>query len=242
MALANPVVTQVQRPARRAVTRMVGPPPLENGERLTRAEFERRYEAMPHIKKADLIEGVVYMPSPVRFESHAEPHSQVIIWLGAYYVATPGVKLGDNATVRLDLDNEVQPDALLRLDEGLGGASRISDDDYIEGSPELIVEIAASSTSYDLYDKLKVYRRNRVQEYIVWQVYDRRLDWFRWQEGEYLPLSPDAEGVIRSQVFPGLRLAVPALLTGDLATVLVELRRGLETPEHAAFVERLSQR
>ncbi len=240
MALPNPVVAQVQRPARRVAAPMIDLPPLENGERLTRAEFERRYEAMPHIKKAELIEGVVYMPSPVSV-SHSRCHGQVITWLGTYCAETPGVDVNDNATVRLDMDNEVQPDGLLRLDEGLGGASRIGDDDYVEGPPELIVEIAASSASYDLYDKLKVYRRNRVQEYIVWQVYDRRLDWFRWHEGKYLPLSPDAEGVIRSRVFPGLHLAVTALLTGDLATVLAELRRGLETAEHTAFVERLSQ-
>ena len=115
------------------------PPPLESGDRLTRIEFERRYQEMPHIKKAELIEGVVYMPSPIRFEKHAEPHAQIIIWLGAYHVDTPGVRLADNATIRLDMDNEVQPDALLRLDAAAGGRSQISPDDYIEGAPELIV-------------------------------------------------------------------------------------------------------
>jgi len=209
---------------------------------MTRAEFERRYKAMPHIKKAELIEGVVYMPSPTHHTVHSRPHARIMAWLGVYWAATPGVDLGDNATVRLDLDNEVQPDALLRLDEALEGASRISDDDYVEGSPELIVEIAASSMSYDLHDKLKVYRRNEVQEYVVWQVLDQRLSWFVLEEGEYVPLSPDAEGVIHSQIFPGLYLAATALLAGDLTTVLAELRRGLETAEHAAFVESLSQK
>lgn len=235
-------VKQDQRSTHHAVMPRVGPPPLENGDRLTRAEFERRYEAMPHVKKAELIEGVVYMPSPVHFESHAELHSQVIIWLGTYYVATPGVKLGDNATVRLDLDNQVQPDALLRLDPAQGGTSRISADDYVEGPPELVVEIAATSASYDLHDKLNVYRRNGVQEYIVWQVLDRRLDWFRLEEGEYVPLLPNADGIIRSRIFPGLHLAVTALLAGDMTTVLAELRRGTETDAHIAFVKRLSQR
>jgi Uma2 family endonuclease len=102
----------------------------------------------------------------------------------------------------------------------------------------LIVEIAVSSASYDLHDKLKAYRRNGVQEYLVWQIYDKRLDWFRLSEGEYVPLEPDADGVVRSQVFPGLHLAVAALLEGDLARVLAELHKGLETAEHAAFVER----
>ena len=214
-------------------------PPLENGDRLTRQEFERRYNAMPQVKKAELIEGVVYMPSPVRHKSHGRPHSQVMTWLGTYWSATPGIDLSDNATVRLDIDNEVQPDALLRIEPEAGGNSRISNADYIEGAPELIVEIAATSAAYDLHDKLNVYRRNGVQEYIVWQTYENRLDWFRLHEGEYLHLKPDASGIVHSQVFPGLDLAAEALLKGDLATVLSELQKGLNTFEHTAFVERL---
>ncbi|MCL1464963.1 Uma2 family endonuclease [Argonema galeatum] len=215
-------------------------PPLENGDRLTRHEFERRYEAMPHIKKAELIEGVVYMSSPVRARRHGEPHGHIITWLGVYSAATPGVMLCDNATVRLDLENEPQPDALLRLDPSVGGQSRISDDDYIEGATELIVEIAASTASYDLHDKLRVYRRNGVQEYLVWKVNDKQLNWFRLREGEYVQLEADANGVIRSEMFPGLALAVSALLEGDLAQVLGVVQAGLATTEHADFVNRLS--
>ena len=214
--------------------------PLENGDRLTRHEFERRYQATEHIKKAELIEGVVYVASPLRFEPHAEPHSSIVGWLWVYRTATPNVRLGDNATVRLDMDNEPQPDALLRLDESVGGRSQISDDGYVEGAPELIVEVAASSASYDLGNKLNVYRRNQVQEYLVWQVYDQRLDWFRLSEGEYVLLQPDTDGIVRSEVFPGLWLAVPALLEGNLAQVLSVLQLGLATSEHAVFVEQLS--
>ncbi len=218
----------------------MAPLPLENGARLTRAEFERRYEAMPHLKKAELIEGVVYMPSPVHHTVHSRPHAYIIGWLVHYCSATPNIDLGDNATVRLDADNEVQPDALLRIEFEVGGTSRISDDDYIEGAPELIVEIAASSESYDLHDKKKVYRRNGVQEYIVWRVYEKALDWFRLEEGAYHRLEPDEAGILRSQVFPGLHLDVEALLAGDLATVLAVLRAGVATEEHAAFVENLT--
>lgn len=214
-------------------------PPLESGDHLTRCEFERRYHARPDIKKAELIEGVVHMPSPIRAKSHGEPHAQIMSWLGTYYAATRGVQLYDNTTVRVDLDNEVQPDALLRLEPSVGGHSHISDDDYIEGAPELIVEIAASSASYDLHEKLRVYRRSGVQEYVVWRVYDKQLDWFRLINGEYVPLAPDASGVIHSQVFPGLRLLASALLSGDLASVLAELQKGLGTAEHSAFIERL---
>ncbi len=215
-------------------------PPLESGDRLTRPEFERRYGAMPQVKKAELIEGVVYMPSPVRHKNHGQPHGQLITWLGVYCASTPGVELSDNATVRLDLDNEPQPDALLRIDPAVGGKSHLSDDDYVEGPPELIVEIAASSATIELHDQLRVYRRNGVQEYIVWQIYDQRLDWFRLSEGAYVPLAPDEKGIIRSQVFPGLQLDVAALLKGDLNGVLADLRNGLETDEHAAFVRRLT--
>jgi Uma2 family endonuclease len=216
-------------------------PPLENGDRLTRPEFERRYQAMPHIKKAELVEGVVYMPSPIR-ATHSSAHGAIMTWLGAYQVATPGVTLHDNATVRLDLDNEVQPDALLRIDSALSGHSIISPDDYIEGAPELIVEIAGSSAAYDLHDKLNVYRRNEVQEYIVWRIYDKQLDWFRLSEGKYTPLGPDSAGVIRSQVFPGLYLDVVALLDGDLSRVMAVLQQGLTSPEHAVFTEQLANK
>ncbi len=229
----------VRSPVRIPVAPSPPIPPLEAGDRLTRYEFERRYKAMPHVKKAELIEGVVYVPTPVHFTRHAEPHSHVIIWLGTYCITTPGVRLGDNATVRLDLDNEIQPDALLRLEPEMGGHSCISEDDFIEGPPELIFEVASTSASYDLHDKFNVYRRNRVQEYAVWRVYDNQVDWWEWEEGEYRPLLPGDDGVIRSRVFPGLWLDVEALLTGDLARVLAVLQKGLETEEHAAFVKRL---
>ena len=215
------------------------PLPLANGDRLTRQEFEQRYVARPDIKKAELIEGVVYMPSPVRFASHAEPHGVVLAWLVTYCAYTPRVRTADNATVRLDLDNEPQPDALLRIEPEAGGRSRLSADDYVEGPPELIVEIAASSASYDLHDKMRAYRRNGVQEYLVWRVYENQLDWFVLADDAYRPLTPDTSGLLHSQVFPGLRLAVEALLAGDVARVLAQLQTGIGTPEHVAFVERL---
>ena len=212
---------------------------LENGDRLTRREFERRYATRPDIKKAELIEGVVYMSAAVRLTSHGEPHSLVIAWLVNYCASTPGVRTADNATVRLDPDNEPQPDVLLRIEPRAGGQSHISDDDYLEGAPELVVEIATGGVSYDLHDKLRVYRRNGVREYVVWRIQDQQIDWFVLEDDEYRRLEPDTGGILHSTVFPGLRLAVEALLAGDVATVLAELQRGLDTDEHAAFVERL---
>ena len=214
---------------------------LENGDRLTRAEFERRYDAHPDIKKAELIEGVVHMPSPTRSGSHARPHAAVITWLGSYAASTPGVQVNDNPTVRLDLDNEPQPDAALLIDPGVGGQARLSDDDYVEGAPELVAEVASSSASRDLHDKLRVYRRNGVREYLVWRTLERRIDWFELADGAYRPLQSDEAGLIRSRVFPGLGLAVDAMLRGDLATVLRELQHGLGENVHQAFAARLAQ-
>ncbi len=215
-------------------------PPLENGDRLTRSQFEQRYAAAPHIHKAELIEGVVFVASPVRARSHGRPHGLVVTWLGVYAAATPSVDLAVDATVRLDEDNEVQPDALLRLEPEVGGNSVITPDDYIAGAPELVVEVAASSASYDLGDKLKVYRRNGVQEYLVWQQYENEVLWLRWQEGRCVPLDPDEAGILRSQVFPGLWLSVEALRQGDRAALLATLQSGLHSPDHAAFRQRLS--
>lgn len=240
VAPADEFVQALVRPGHPARPRLKrSAPPLVAGDRLSRVEFERRYSAHPEIKKAELVEGVVYMPSPVHFEKHGEPHGWVLFWLGAFMAATPGVRLGDNATVRLDYENEVQPDALLRLEPAWGGRSRLTEDDYLEGPPELIVEIAASSAAYDLYDKRRVYQRAGVQEYLALQMYEERADWFILRQGVYEPLEPDAAGVLRSQVFPGLWLAPAALLAGDLAAVLAVLQEGLASPGHAAFVARL---
>ncbi len=216
-------------------------PPLESGDRLSRLEFERRYAAAPHIKKAELIEGVVYVAAALRFRRHGQPHAQLIGWLFNYQVATPGAALADNTTVRLDRDNEPQPDVALFLDSDLGGQVQISDDDYLEGAPELIAEIAASSASYDLGDKKKAYRRAGVREYIVWQMFENRLDWFALQDDEYVQLVPDTDGIIRSQVFLGLWLAVDALLAGDMPQVLEALAQGLRSPEHGEFVQQLGE-
>jgi Uma2 family endonuclease len=213
-------------------------PPLENGDRLNRYEFERRYNAMPNLKKAELIEGIVYMPAALRFKSHGEPHGWIMTWLGVYQAATPGVALGVEPTVWLDLDNAPQPDAVLLINPAAGGQARISEDDYVEGAPELIVEIAASSAAIDLHAKKNAYRRNGVKEYIVWQVLDQKLSWFYLEAGEYLDLPYD-HGILRSQVFPGLWLEVTELLAGNMQRVLAVVQEGLQSAEHAAFVKKL---
>lgn len=219
-----------------------GLPPLNSGDRLSRAEFARRYDAHPEMKKAELVEGVVYVVSPVRFEQHGRPHSDIVTCIGVYRASALGVSIADTTTVRLDFENEVQPDALVRLDRVLGGRSQITDDDYIAGPPELIVEIAASSAAYDLHDKRRVYARNGVQEYLVIQMYEQQVDWFTLDEGVYAALSPNDQGMLRSQVFPGLWLQPAAIWSSDLAALLAVLQAGRASPEHTTFVEQLRAR
>lgn len=221
------------------ISKAIEIPPLENGDRLTRPEFERRYTASK-IPKAELVEGVVYVHSPVRARGHGMPHAMMSGWLGIYSFATEGVTPYVNATVRLDADNEPQPDGLLRLEPSAGGNSRISEDDYIEGAPELIVEVAASSAAYDLHDKMNAYRRNGVQEYIVWPTFENRVDWFSLEEGRYIPVLPDDRGIIKSVVFPGLWLAVDALRQGNRSELFAVLQEGIQTAEHRDFVDRLN--
>jgi Uma2 family endonuclease len=215
-------------------------PPLENGDQLSRIEFERRYLAMPAGTKAELIEGIVYMPSPVSYTRHGLPHTSILTWLGYYRAGTPGVGVATEATVRLDLDNEPQPDAVLLIVPERGGQSRLSIDDYIEGAPELVVEVSSSSASIDRNQKLQAYRRNGVREYIIWRVRDRQIDWFSLQEGEFVPLELDPRGVYQSRIFPGLELAAQAMLDDEMAKVLETLRQGMAGAEHQRFVEQLA--
>lgn len=217
-----------------------GVPPLQPGDRLSRAEFERRYAAHPEIAKAELIEGIVYMPSPVRHALHGTPQLLLAGWAAVYLASTPGVDGGDNSTLRLDLENEPQPDVLLRLAPEKGGRSVVAADGYLEGVPELIVEISASTASYDMNQKRHVYARNGVPEYLVYLSYEQRIVWYALGEEGYVELVPDDSGILRSRIFPGLWLDPQALLNGDMAQVLAVLQQGIGSQEHQDFVARLS--
>jgi Uma2 family endonuclease len=199
-------------------TRIDSPLSLESGDHLTREEFHRRYLTRPDIKKAELLEGIVYVGGRVRIREHGEPNAAIAGWLGLYAAYVPDVRCALHATVILDERNEVQPDVLAW--RPAPGAARLTEDDYLEGAPQLIVEVAASSVSYDLHEKKEAYRRNGVPEYVVWRVEDRAIDWFRLQDGQYILVEPDEDGVIESEEFPGLRLHVPSMLAGDLTAVL----------------------
>ena len=216
-------------------------PALEPGDRLTRDEFERRFDATHGLKKAELIEGVVYMPPPVSHTGHSKPHAIMGGWLFTYSAATPGVDSGDNGSVRLDLNNMPQPDTYLMILPEFGGQAVIDADDYVAGAPELVGEVASSSVSYDLHDKLQSYERNGVLEYVIWRTQDGQVDYFILRNGRYERLAPGGDGIIRSVAFPGLWLAPAALVARNAAEVLRVLHHGLQSPEHATFVQRLAE-
>lgn len=197
--------------------------PLESGDRLTRAEFERRYTSRPDIKKAELIEGVVFVGSPVRLPEHAEPHADIMYWLGYYRAKHPGCRVADNGTVRLDEQNEPQPDAMMFRVQAHGGQAEVDADGYLRGAPELVVEVAASSASHDLGAKMAVYERTGVQEYVVWQILEERIEWFRLIGGRFASKAPIAGSVFESDVFPGLRLDAAGMIAGDLAAAVAPM-------------------
>jgi len=213
--------------------------PLHNGEHLSRAEFERRWDATPNLKHAELIEGIVFMPPPIS-EPHSSSHNDISVHLGRYAIETPGVASLIGPSIRLDNRNEFQPDCLLRVKSPGLGRSRVSADNYIEGAPELVAEVAVSSSDYDSHEKRDVYERMGVQEYLLWRVLDARLDWWELRDGVYVQLKPRHDGVHCSQVFPGLWLDLRALLASDHRRVTSVLERGLRSAEHTAFAKKLA--
>jgi Uma2 family endonuclease len=209
------------------------------GEHLDQVEFHRRYEAMPPGIKAELIDGVVYMPSPVG-NDHGDSQGDAIFWLGYYTTETPGVKSSGELTTILGSRSEPQPDAVLRIRREFGGRT-VSEGGYLRGVPELVVEISKATRYVDLGPKLKDYGRAGVTEYVVRALDPDEILWFRQRDGELVRAEPDADGLYRSGVFPGLWLDPVALLTGDLRRLRQVVDQGVATPEHAAFVARLAE-
>ena len=209
--------------ARRPAARVTWLPMLENGDRLTVSEFMRRYEGMPGVRKAQLIEGIVHMPSPVRAEAHAEPDGLIQGWLFTYSIQHPELKVYANATLIMDADNAVQPDAMLCSRPQPGGRVWLDDKGYLHGSPELVCEIAASSASIDLHAKFQAYRRNGVQEYLVWLTEENTVRWFHFDDGNYVGQKAKA-GLLTSRIFDGLVLDTKALLRGDKPRLAAALK------------------
>jgi Uma2 family endonuclease len=219
-----------------------GAPPLENGARLSAEEFLRRYEAMPEVKKAELIQGIVYMAFPVSAEFHGLPDNILQTWLGLYCSATPGVEAASNSTLRLGPGDVPQPDIVMWILPECGGHARLDPRGYLTGVPELAVEVAASSSSIDAHKKREAYLKGGVQEYLLWRTEDHEVDWWFIDRGEYKQLSADAGGTLRSRVFPGLWLNRAALLARKRAELMKSLQPGLESGEHETFVQLLGPR
>ena len=226
-------MSTIERPDRRVL------PPLVAGERLDQATFHERYAAMPPSTRAELIGGVVHMPSPLR-DDHGEASDNVAGWLFNYRRATRGIRGGGSPTVKLGHYGEPQPDSLLRIPEELGGQCRVVEG-YLTGAPEFVVEVARSSREHDLGLKKRDYERAGVLEYLVVELDPNRIHWFTRQGDRFVSMAPGPDGLFRSEVFPGLWLDPAALFAGDLDGLIAALDRGLATPEHAAFVARLSQ-
>ncbi len=213
-------------------------PALRTGDRLSRQEFLRIWDGLPWLKNAELIDGVVYVASPVS-RSHWNLDIRLIGVLRQYAIHTPGCEAGNNGTW-LMLDSAPQPDAFLRISPSRGGQSRDDDERYPSGAPELAAEVCITSTEIDFGHKLALYQRSGVREYITVEQLPARLMWRSLQpDGSYAPLEPDADGVLRSRVFPGLWLDLQAFWSNDGIGLERVLREGLASAEHREFMKSL---
>jgi Uma2 family endonuclease len=215
-------------------------PPLEPGQRLDRAEFHARYEAMPPQTRAELIGGVVFMP-PSLGTDHGDSNMPVAFWLSLYERSTPGIRGTINSSTVLNDRNEVQPDCSLRILTEHGGQTRTIPE-WIEGAPELVVEISRSSRSIDLGLKREEYRKAGVRDYVVVAIGPNEVFWYVRRGDLFVRLSPGEDGIYRSEAFPGLWLDPSALYRRDLIALSAVLEMGLASPGHATFVEELARR
>ncbi len=214
---------------------------LVNGDHLDQPTFHAIYETMPEHCRAELIGGVVYMASPMRIP-HGKMGLLVSAWLGEYEEATPGTEALQAATAILGPSSEPEPDCCLRLLPEVGGDSRENADEYLEGPPELIVEISHSTAGIDLHAKKDDYELAGVKEYLVLAMKSKQALWFHRRRGKFVPLAMDADGIFRSRVFPGLWLAPKPLFAFSRAQTLAVARRGLASPEHSQFKNSLKSK
>lgn len=218
--------------------RRVRVPPLVEGDRLDQVEFHRRYEAMPPGTRAELIDGVVFLPSPLGPE-HGRAQVPALVWLSYYEENTPGVEVLDNTSTALGPKSEPQPDVQLRILTECGGRTW-TDHRFVRGVPELVVEVSHTTRYTDLGPKLDDYERAGVLEYVVRALEPDEVRWHVLEEGRFVAVAPDEDGLYRSRQFPGLWLDPRALLARDTRRLRAVLDQGLATAEHAAFAARLA--
>jgi Uma2 family endonuclease len=216
-------------------------PPLANGDHLDQKTFHERYKAMPSHVRAELIGGIVYMSSPLK-RKHGRSGGRLSHWLVTYEDATPGTEALENASAILGPESEPQPDGCLFILPEYGGQVWEDEEGYLNGAPEFIGEISDSSESIDLNRKKLDYEEAGVREYFVAALRTKQVFWFARRRGKFKAVSPGTDGILRSEVFPGLWLDPAAFLSRDYQQVLAVLRQGLASPEHAAFVAKLASK
>jgi Putative restriction endonuclease len=220
------------------MTGTAAPALLVEGQKLDQSTFHDRYEAMSPGTRAELINGVVYMPGPVGPE-HGRALVPTLVWLSYYQENTPGVEVLDNTSTALYPKGEPQPDAQLRILPEYGGRTQTKRR-LIRGVPEMVVEVSHASRFTDLGPKFDEYERVGVLEYTVLALEPNEILWFELRQGRLVELPPSSDGLFRSGVFPGLWLDPAALMAGDTRRLREVVDAGLATPEHAAFVARLA--
>jgi Uma2 family endonuclease len=212
-------------------------PPFQSGDAMDQPTFHELYEATPPGFRAELIGGIVYMPSPVA-PRHGKPHGMLGGWSTVYCESTEGTEAFVDTTMIMARDSEPQPDLSLIVYPEAGGQLEVSAKGYFEGAPELAVEIAHSSRSIDLNAKKRDYELYGVREYIVVEAKTQIVHWFVRRGAKFVDLATDG-GVFKSRAFPGLWLDPEAIFDRSPKRLLATLRLGLATPEHAKFAAKL---
>ena len=214
---------------------------LVDGARMDQKTFHALYLKTPETFKAELIGGVVHVASPVR-SWHGGPHITAAAWVHYYSAKTTGTDRFSDTTSILGNENEPQPDVALVIRPDYGGTTRIDRDGYLHGAPELVVEVAVSSTAIDLHQKRGEYERAGVREYVVLLPEDESVRWFVRRRGRFVELDAGDDGIFRSEMFPGLWALPAAFYATDQSQLYSILDQGLAAPEHAAFVAKLAAR
>lgn len=233
-----PIMPSVERVVKRPTPYI---PPFENGERMDQETFHALYERTPKGFRAELIGGVVHVPSPVSLR-HGRPHRLLCQWLGEYSDETLGTDAFLEVTAILSRQSEPQPDLTLIITPEAGGQTTVNASDYLTGAPELAVEVSNSTAGIDLNEKLTDYERYGVREYLVVVMREREVRWFVRRKDRFTPMKPVADGVLKSRVFPGLWLDTAGVFDRSATRLLATLRKGLASPEHAKFAAKLAKK
>jgi Uma2 family endonuclease len=235
LSIPAPIPSQFHWAAERYI------PPFENGDRMDQKTFMALYEQTPKGFRAELINGEVHTPSPVSVR-HGRPHQHLSTLLGTYAVETEGTEAFIDITAIMSQNSVPQPDLSLIVTPEAGGQTAENARGYLTGAPELAVEVSNTTAGIDLNAKLLDYERYGVREYLVVIVREREVRWYGRRKDRFTPMKPDADGVLKSKVFPGLWLDTAGVFDRSAKQLLATLRKGLASPEHAKFAAKLAKK